>query len=114
MLESLLFEKYAHYGIRTSSEIYLPLRTANMFVEECSSFEVAIIGLEFFHLESGMRIPVIPINSLDCSIFLTTSQEWDDVVTSCNETALNVLHLEEEVDTTQYYNPTLLEKSEWR
>jgi hypothetical protein len=114
MLESLLFEKYAHYGIRTSSEIYLPLNTATMFVEECSSFKVAIIGLEFFHIESGMRIPVIPMNGLDCSIFLTTCREWDDVVTNCNETALNVLHLEEEVDTTQYYNPTLLEKSEWR
>jgi hypothetical protein len=111
MLESLLFEKYAHYGIRTSSEIYLPLNTANMFIEECRSFEVAVIGLEFFRVESGM---IIPMNSLDCSMFLTTCREWDDVVTSCNETALNVLHLEEEVDTTQYYNPTLLEKSEWR
>jgi hypothetical protein len=114
MLEDLLFEKYAKYGLKTSSEIYLPLGTSRMFVEECSSFKVAIVGLEFFHIKPGMIVPVAPINSLDCSVFLSKYEEWDKVVKNCNEAALKVLHLEEKKDHTQYYHPTLFENSEWR
>jgi len=114
MLEDFLLEKYAPYGIRKANEIYLPFSTSSMFVGECSSLKIAILGLDFVHFKPGMTIPVVPINSLENSPILNEHQEWDDIVKECNKEALNVLHIEEERDPTQYYNPTLYEKSEWQ
>ena len=114
MLEDFLFEKYAPYGIRQSNEIYLPFITGKMFIEECSALKVAVLGLDFVHFKPGMIIPVVPINSHDCSSILNEHQEWDDIVKHCNEVALHVLRIEEQRDPTQYYNPTLFEKGEWK
>jgi hypothetical protein len=109
MIEVLL-KKYSAYGRISGEEIYLPFSTGKAFVEECSASKVAILGLDFFHLQPGIVMPVVPINSLDCSIFLKMYENWDDIVRNCNETAMQVLIEEEERDPTQYYNPVLIEK----
>jgi len=59
-------------------------------------------------------VPINPINGIDCSSLLSKYEEWNEVVKNCYKEVINVLQQEEERDNTQYYNPTLLEKSEWQ
>lgn len=114
MLHEIIFNKYSKYERLTHGELYLPLSTNKEFVEECNLLKVAIIGLEFFHVQSGKVVPINPINGIDCSSLLSQYEEWNEVVKNCHKEVINVLQQEEERDNTQYYNPTLLEKSEWQ
>lgn len=110
-MEAFLLKKYSKYERISGGEIYFPLHIRKMFVEECTSLKVAILGLEFFYVKSGLVIPVEPMNILDSSEMLKMYPHWDDVVNHCNQAALRVLIEEEKRDPTQYYNPLLVEKS---
>ncbi len=115
MLEDKLVAKYATYGRSTSSgELYLPLFTSKQLVDECTSLQVAIIGVDFFHVGPDYVMPTSPLNGIDSSIFLKTATSWEEVVKQCNEAAIKVLKQKEKEDNTQWYNPTFFEKSEWK
>jgi hypothetical protein len=115
MLEDELVAKYATYGRSTpSDELYLPLFISKQFVDECTNLQIAIIGVDFFHIGREYVMPTSPLNGIDSSIFLKTATSWEDVVKQCNEAAMKVLQQEEKKDNTQWYNPTLFEKSEWQ
>jgi hypothetical protein len=85
MLREIIFNKYSKYGRLAYGDLYLPLCTAKEFVEECNLLKVAIIGLEFFHVQSGKVVPINPINGIDCSSLLSKYEEWNEVVKNCNK-----------------------------
>ncbi len=114
MLEEIILEKYAVYGERSpNGEIFVPLHTKALFVEECTLLKVAILGIEFFHIQQGQKISLTPLNGIDCSPLLRKYETWQEVVEQCNKSVLRVLEQEEILDNTQYYNPTLLEENDW-
>ena len=113
MQKDLLIAQFSSYGRTSGSELFLPFSTANKFVEACSTANIAILGVEFFHFEEQFVIPANPINAVDCSIYLRETAVWDDVVKRCNEEVMKHLLYEARRDSTQWYNSVLLERSEW-
>lgn len=115
MLEQFLINKYSEYGrISKSGEIYLPVTLGEKFTNDCSELSVTIVGVEFFHKKRDGFIPVIPINSIDCSNIVDNNSDWKIIVNDCNSTVNSLLQLELERDNTLFFNPTLLEEQEWK
>lgn len=115
MVAQVIINKYAEQGKNSpNGEIYLHLSIGAEFVAECSELEIAVVGVEFFHRKGEHVIPVIPIISIDCSSILDKYLEWKDVVNNCNKAVMVALDLEITRDNTQYFNPSLLEETEWK
>lgn len=115
MLEDELVAKYATYGKSTpSGEIYLPFSISEQFTNECMNLQVAIIGVDFFHVGCEYVMPTSPLNGVDCSIFLSTATSWSEVVQQCNKSVKKVLEEEVKRDCMQWFNPTLFIESEWK
>ncbi|HBY20240.1 MAG TPA: hypothetical protein DEG71_04415 [Clostridiales bacterium] len=115
MIEDILIEKYAKFGrVSPSREIYLPINLREKFVNDCTELNVAIIGIELFHMQECYVIPVNPISGIDSSELLRKYERWEDIVKECNRLALYVLNEEEKEDNTLYFNPCIFEENKWK
>ncbi|KWX80494.1 hypothetical protein AMQ84_03380 [Paenibacillus riograndensis] len=113
-VEEIIFNKYSDFGYKSvSGELYLPFKWALKLVEECNEQEIAVIGLDFVHINSTKIVPVSPLNGVDCSGLLYKHKIWVEVVKECNDFVINVLINEQNRDSTQYCNFVLLSISEW-
>ena len=94
------------------NERYLPLQEATRLVEECSRQGIAVIGMDFAHIQAGKVRPRVPINSADWSAFL---QEfcWQEVVAQCNAASLQVLEREKREDPEQLCSFVFFSEEEW-
>ena len=95
-----------------SNERYLPLREATRIVEGCSRQEIAVIGIDFVHIQADKVQPCVPINSADWSAFLQESC-WQEVVAQCNAASLRVLEREEREDPEQLCSFVFFREEEW-
>ena len=94
------------------SEDYLPLQEAIRIVEKCSRQEIAVIGMDFVHIQAGKVQPRIPINSADWSAFLK-EPHWQDIVAQCNVASLRVLEREKREDPEQLCSFVFFREEEW-
>ena len=94
------------------NERYLSLQEATHLVEKCSHQGVAVIGIDFVHIQEGKVQPRIPINSADWSAFLKEPY-WQDIVAQCNAASLRVLEREEREDPKQLCSFVFFREEEW-
>ena len=108
-----LEESFAPFGIRSGSELYLPLIHAKRLVEECSRKAIAVVGVDFVRFQNGAVIPSIPINSADWSAFLKGSN-WNEIVERCNRASLKVLNRELTENPEQFCSMMLVSMDDWK
>lgn len=114
MTKELLFDKYKEHGKLTDSGIiYLPIKFGVMFIKECSKYDLAVIGLDFYTQIYNEIKPVVPCNGLDCSIYLNKYSIWNNIVNACNKVSIQTLEMVENEKHSIFFEPTILEKSEW-
>lgn len=114
MIEDLLIKKFSEkVRVSQSGEIYLPIVLGKEFVNECNKLDVAIIGVDLFKRKDDNYMPVDPVSGIDNSSLLHEYSDWYKIVKNCNEFVLKVIGKEEETDNSIYFNPTVLEKTEW-
>ena len=94
------------------NEQYLPLQEAARLVEEYSQKRIAVIGIDFVHIQKGKVQPHVPINSADWSPFLQAAR-WQDVVAQCNAASLRVLEREGSEDPDQFCSLIFFSEEEW-
>ncbi len=112
MLEEMIINKYSLLGyLSPGRELYLPLNFAEDFINDCSKNNIAIIGIEFFHINNNGIPPVVPFRSMDYSDILKSYSKWKEVVLTCNEKALMILQNERIQDSTEFFNPILFEET---
>ena len=110
----ILNKKYAQIGyISHNGELYLPLNYAIRFADECLENEIAIAGIDFIHKNNGKILPVVPVNSLDCSHLFSNFNNWEDIVKRSHYAAAVALKSEAQKDSKQLCTFTLLSKDEW-
>lgn len=102
----------AEQVIRWRAEQYLPLQEAIRIVEEYSRQGVAVIGMDFVHIQAGKVQPRIPINSADWSAFLR-GPYWQEIVAQCNTASLRVLEREKREDPEQLCSFVFFREEEW-
>ena len=105
-------ESHEDQKIVGRNERYLPLQEAIRIVEECSRQGVAVIGMDFVHIQAGKVQPRIPINSADWSAFLK-GPYWQEVVAQCNAASLRVLEREKREDPEQLCSFVFFREEEW-
>ena len=105
-------ESHEDQKIVGRDERYLPLQEATRIVEECSRQGIAVIGIDFVHIQAGKVQPCVPINSADWSAFLQASR-WQDIVAQCNEASLRALEREELEDPEQWCSFVFFREEEW-
>ena len=105
-------ESHEDQKIVGRNERYLPLQEAIRIVEECSRQGVAVIGMDFVHIQAGKVQPRIPINSADWSTFLKEPR-WQEVVAQCNAVSLRVLEREKREDPEQLCSFVFFREEEW-
>ncbi len=105
-------ERHEGQSVVRGNERYLPLQEAIRIVEECSRQGIAVIGIDFVHIQAGKVRPRVPINSADWSAFLQEPR-WQEVVTQCNAASLRVLEREEREDPEQLCSFVFLSEAEW-
>lgn len=111
MLEEMIINKYSLFEyLSPGRELYLPLDFAEDFINDCTQNNVAIIGIEFFHMNNNRIKPIVPFSGMDYSDVLKSYSKWEEVVLTCNEKALMILRNERIQDSTQLFNPTLFEE----
>ncbi len=112
MLEEMIINKYSLLGyLSPGRELYLPLNFAEDFINDCSKNNIAIIGIEFFHINNNGITPVVPFRGMDYSDILKSYSKWKEVVLTCNEKALMILQNERIQDSTEFFNPILFEET---
>lgn len=110
-----LFGNYRACGyLSPNGELYLHLATALDFIEDVLRAELAIIGVDFYHISDGRVVPVSPINSFDGSELLREIDDWQTIVSRSHEIVRNILQEEVQRDETQHCGFELVEETEWK
>ncbi|MDK8181889.1 hypothetical protein [Paenibacillus sp. UMB4589-SE434] len=107
-----VINKYKEFGVISANELYLPISTAGIFIDECNKYEVAVVGVDFFYITEERKIvPITPINSIDASM-ITINKSWKQYVMECNKFVLKALIQEKKKDNNQFYSFVLSFKNE--
>lgn len=108
---SEIYEQYALYARKPSDELWIPLHMAQEFVASCEQRKIAIIGIDFAHITSDEYLT--PTDIWDGQVETMKGTIWDSVFTTCNREAKRALEEELKLDKMQWFNPVLMEESEW-
>lgn len=105
----LLLGPHAHRGVVSGGEIFMPVMVAGEVIHRAASRGYATIGIDFYVSNTAGFVPVIPVNSLDCSS-LVGNIPWSNLVAQCLEEGSLVLDRVLACDPTQWCTLTLISR----